>query len=76
MVDSALSVRANYVQGHPKLGRRGQTGHDALYDDIVKLVKNYYDPPPSVRSTRGFYGNTYTSVSSGLTFVTGKAGRA
>ena len=31
----------SYIQGHLKLGR-------TPYDNIVKLVKNYYEPPPSV----------------------------
>ena len=29
-IDSALNVRASFVQGHPKLGWRGQTWHEAL----------------------------------------------
>ena len=53
---------ASHVQGHPYLVEEGKLD-TTPYDDIVKLVKNYYDPLPSVTTQRYKFNTRVRSAS-------------
>ena len=53
---------ASHVQGHPNLVEEGKLD-TTPYDDIVKLVKNYYDPLPSVTMQRYKFNTRVRSAS-------------